>query len=107
MSKLYTLDGKLLTETPEIRIGEKIYPVDNRQKTVAKLQSTIGSQKSAEDPMGSVADVLRLALGERAAQEIEEMNMPYPAYQQLFELVMAAMTGEDLEEAGARFPKEK
>ena len=78
MSKLYTLDGKLLTETPEIRIGEKIYPVDNRQKTVAKLQSTIGSQ-----------------------------NMPYPAYQQLFELVVAAMTGEDPEEAGARFPKEK
>ena len=70
MSKLYTLDGKLLTETPEIRIGEKIYPVDNRQKTVAKLQSTIGSQ-------------------------------------QLFELVVAAMTGEDPEEAGARFPKEK
>lgn len=26
MGKLYTLDGKLLTETPEIRVGEKIYP---------------------------------------------------------------------------------
>lgn len=57
--------------------------------------------------MGGVAGVLRLALGEQAAQEIEEMNMPYPAYQQLFELVIAAMTGEDPEEAGARFPKEK
>ena len=32
MGKLYTLDGKLLTETPEIRIGEKVYPVDSRQK---------------------------------------------------------------------------
>lgn len=30
MGKLYTLDGKLLTETPEIRIGEKVYPVDSR-----------------------------------------------------------------------------
>ena len=29
MGKLYTLDGKLLTETPEIRIGEKVYPVDS------------------------------------------------------------------------------
>ena len=28
MGKLYTLDGKLLTETPELRIGEKVYPVD-------------------------------------------------------------------------------
>lgn len=32
MGKLYTLDGKLLTETPEIRIGEKVYPVDNRTR---------------------------------------------------------------------------
>ena len=37
MGKLYTLDGKLLTETPEIRIGEKVYPVDSRQKTVKKI----------------------------------------------------------------------
>lgn len=37
MGKLYTLDGKLLTETPEIRVGEKIYPVDNRKKTVTKI----------------------------------------------------------------------
>ena len=38
MGKLYTLDGKLLTETPEIRIGEKVYPVDSRQKTVKKMR---------------------------------------------------------------------
>lgn len=105
MGKLYTLDSKLLTETPEIRIGEKIYPVDNRQKTVLKLQKSIGSQENAEDPMGGVADVLKLALGEKAAQEIEGMNMPYPAYQQLFELVVAAMTGEEPEEPGTRFPE--
>ena len=37
MGKLYTLDGKLLTETPELRIGEKVYPVDSRQKTVKKI----------------------------------------------------------------------
>lgn len=104
MGKLYTLDGKLLTETPEIRIGEKIYPVDNRQKTVVKLQETIASQEGSNDLMASVANVLALALGEKAAQEVEDMNMPYPAYQQLFELVIAAVTGEDPEEIMARFP---
>ena len=104
MGKLYTLDGKLLTETPEIRIGEKIYPVDNRQKTVAKLQETIANQENPNDLMAGVASVLVLALGEKAAQEVEDMNMPYPAYQQLFELVIAAVTGEDPEEVGARFP---
>lgn len=105
MGKLYTLDGKLLTESPEIRIGEKIYPVDNRQKTVAKLQETIANQENPNDLMAGVANVLALALGEKAAQEVEDMNMPYPAYQQLFELVIAAVTGEDPEEVGARFPR--
>ena len=104
MGKLYTLDGKLLTESPEIRIGEKIYPVDNRQKTVAKLQETIANQENPNDLMAGVANVLALALGEKAAQEVENMNMPYPAYQQLFELVIAAVTGDDPEEVGARFP---
>lgn len=32
VGKLYTLDQKLLTNTPEIRIGEKIYPIDDRTK---------------------------------------------------------------------------
>ena len=37
MAKLYTLDEKLLTDAPEIRVKDKLYPVDNRQKTVRKL----------------------------------------------------------------------
>lgn len=103
MSKLYTLDGKLLTETPEIRIGEKIYPVDNRQKTVKQMQAVIEQQQGKENPMDGVAGVLELAFGPTPAQEIEDMNMPYPAYQCLFELVVAAMTGEDPDTAPARF----
>ena len=82
MGKLYTLDGKLLTETPEIRIGEKVYPVDSRQKTVKKI----------------------LAL---ADDEIDRMDMPFPAYQRLFELVMNAVTGQEDEPDKARFQTEK
>ncbi|MFR5119392.1 MAG: hypothetical protein ACLTD2_05215 [Ruminococcus sp.] len=37
MAKMYTLDSKLLTGTPEIRVGDKVYPVDDRQKTVKKI----------------------------------------------------------------------
>lgn len=36
MAKLYTLDGKLLAERPEVRVGDRCYPVDDRQKTVKK-----------------------------------------------------------------------
>ncbi|MFR0766140.1 MAG: hypothetical protein ACLSHF_04030 [[Eubacterium] siraeum] len=32
MAKMYTLDEKLLVGVPEIRIGEKVYKVDDREK---------------------------------------------------------------------------
>ncbi|WP_085833500.1 hypothetical protein [Clostridium merdae] len=104
MGKLYTLDEKLLVGTPEIRIGDKVYPVDDRQKTVKKLMKMTNDKDSVEKNMD---DVLRLALGEKAAKEIDEKDLPFPAYQKLFELVMSAMTGEEPEEVAARFQAEK
>ena len=96
MAKLYTLDHKLLTDTPEIRIGEKIYALDNRQKTVKKIHE-FTKEIQKDDPYSGIGKVLELALGAEAAQEIDEQNMPYPAYEALFELVMAAVTGEEPE----------
>ena len=59
MGKLYTLDGKLLTETPELRIGEKVYPVDSRQKTVKKILA-LSDDESV--PMGErIDEALKLA----------------------------------------------
>ena len=105
MAKLYTLDHKLLTDTPEIRIGEKIYAVDNRQKTVKKIQAAAKKIENS-DPYGGIDAVLELALGAKAAREIDDLDMPYPAYQNMFELVMAAVTGEEPEEIAARFQGE-
>ena len=105
MGKLYTLDNKLLTETPEIRIGEKIYPVDDRQKTVEKLM--LITEDKSKNTRDGITETLTLAMGKAAADEIDAMNMPFPAYQKLFEIVLAAMTGEDEDALSARFQKEK
>lgn len=105
MGKLYTLDGKLLTETPEIRIGEKVYPVDSRQKTVKKILALSDDESK---PMGErIDEALKLALGDKNAVEIDRMDMPFPAYQRLFELVMNAVTGQEDEPDKARFQAEK
>lgn len=106
MAKLYALDGKLLTETPELRVGDKVYPVDNRQKTVKKLMKLVdgtGGGALGED----IDRALELALGEKAFRELDGMDLPFPAYQKLFELVIAAVTGEEPEEIEARFQGEK
>lgn len=105
MAKLYTLDHKLLTDTPEIRIGEKIYAVDNRTKTVKKIQE-ISRDITDKDPYSGMDKVLELAMGTKAASEIDEMDMPFPAYQKMFELVMAAVTGEEPDVIADRFQEE-
>lgn len=91
MEKMYTLDKKLLCGSPEIRIGEKVYPVDDRKNTVIKVTKLFNDSKGDVE---KVDEALELAFGERF-KEIDEMDLPFAAYQKLFELVIAAMTGEE------------
>lgn len=101
MAKLYTLDDKLLTEVPEVRVGDKVYPVDNRQKTVMAIQRAM--EQTDADPAAQMSAALRLALGEQAERELAARNLPYPAVQALFALVLAAVTGEEAEAVQQRF----
>lgn len=104
--KMYTVDNKLLTECPEIRIGDKVYPIDDRQKTVEKVQKIAASAKQ-ENMMKMIREVLSLALGEAAAKEVDEANYPFAASMRIFETVIAAMTGETPEQVSARFQNAK
>ena len=72
MGKMYTLDKKLLCGSPEIRIGEN----------------------DSKGDVEKVDEALELAFGEKF-KEIDEMDLSFAAYQKLFELVIAAMTGEE------------
>ena len=101
MAKLYTLDDKLLTEVPEVRVGDKVYPVDNRQKTVMAIQWAM--EQTDADPAAQMSAALRLALGEQAERELAARDLPYPAVQALFALVLAAVTGEEAEAVQRRF----
>ena len=108
MAKLYTLDEKLLTDAPEIRVKDKLYPVDNRQKkTVRKLMQINTDQMDGSQVSKQMDQTLKLALGEKAFAEIDKMDLPFPAYQKLFELVMAAMTGEEEQAMEQRFQQAK
>lgn len=101
MAKLYTLDDKLLTEVPEVRVGDKVYPVDNRQKTVMAIQRAM--EQTDAEPAAQMSAALRLALGEQAERELAERDLPYPAVQALFALVLAAVTSEEAEAVQRRF----
>lgn len=95
---VYEIPEQLLHSKPEIRIGDKIYKVDDRQKTVKKF-SKLGQNDSDDGDN----EMIKLALGEKAAKEIDEMNLPFPAQTELIILIGAAMTGEEPDAVRSRF----
>ncbi|NLN46294.1 MAG: hypothetical protein GX153_06990 [Clostridiaceae bacterium] len=96
--KLYTVDKALLTDTPEIRIGAKVYKVDNRLSTVKKVGEAV-----KEHPQEEMDATIRLCLGEAAYKEIIGMDLPAPAMQEIVVIISAAVSGITVEEAKKRF----
>lgn len=94
MGRMYTLDGKLLCGSPEIRIGDKVYPVDDRTSTVKKALSMFRESDTGEGELDRYDKLFALAFGKNA-KEISDMDMPFPAYQRLAESVIALMTGAE------------
>lgn len=95
MARMYTFDKKLLCGSPEIRIGEKVYPIDDRKNTVKKILKLF-EDKSGDD-MDKSDEALKIAFGENY-KEIEDLDLSFKAYQELIETVIAAMTGEEPED---------
>ena len=100
MAKMYTFDKKLLVDGPEIRIGKKVYPIDDRKKTVKKLLKELHKiDKDDDSVIDSDELIIKYAFGDNA-EEILEMDMSFKAQQKLSEDVLAIMTGEDPETKG-------
>ena len=65
--KLYTIDNALLTECPEIRIGDKVYPLDDRQKTAEKVMKLIPEDgaDSRKESMKMIREAFALVFWKR------------------------------------------
>ena len=88
---MYTLSKEWMEPKAEIRIGERIYKVDDRTSTVKKVMTlTRENNQNTEEQMDSV---LRLVLGEQAYEEIAALDLPFGGYLQLFEMAVEAITG--------------
>lgn len=105
MAKMYTLDKKLLVGTPEIRIGDKCYTVDDREKTARKVIA-ICNREDGND-FDKVDEVLKCVLTSKDFKEIDGMNLPYAAYQELFNLIISAVMGEDPDKSGSADGEER
>lgn len=90
---IYTTDNKILTEKPQIQIGDKLYAVDDRQSTFNRLNEQL--QKDAND----MEAIYKIVLGEKAAKEIIELDLSVSGTQNLLIYIFAAIKGCEFEEA--------
>lgn len=79
---------------PQLKIGDKLYTVDNRQSTFDKIQKL--------DDKSEASQIFELALGKEASKEIENMDLPVENFSYLIFCVMGAITGEEPEKLQER-----
>lgn len=106
MSKIYTTDGKILTDGfPQIQVGNKLYKVDNRKSTYKACQDKLRNlpEGATEDETTDI--MLEAFLGAEAFKELTEMDITVSGYVDLLMYVHAAIFEISYEEAKERFQK--
>lgn len=105
MSKIIDISSKLTNERPKLKLADdKIYEIDDRKNTILKMNQKM--QNADIDNMEFIDEMIGILLGEKAAKEINEMDLSISNYQSIMIAIVAAVTGEDYETAEARFRKE-
>lgn len=78
---------------PQLKIGDKLYTVDDRQSTFDKIQKVQEEKKLTNSEKNH--KIFALALGEKEAKEIESIDLPVSNFTYLTYCIMGAITGED------------
>lgn len=100
MAKHIDISAKITLEKPTVTFCGKTYEVNNGKNTMLLLQQYMGEGHGS---LEMVDHTVKLLLGEKAAKEIDKMDLPMDALKTVYLAVMAAASGEDYEEAEARF----
>lgn len=96
--RIIDTENKILTgdNHPALKIGEKVYIVDDRKKTLDKIntiQSDLTISQSEKENK-----IFELALGVNEAREILDMDLTVEGYINLTYYILAAITGKSYEE---------
>ena len=81
---------------PQLKIGDKLYTVDDRQKTWEKIQEIQSNKTLAEKERTS--KIYELALGKEASDEINNLDLPVSSATHLSYCIMGAIIGENPDE---------
>lgn len=96
----YKVDTLKLSVPPEVRLGDKIFKINNRLSVVHEID-----KKIRKDPSQEIEIIIEAALGKEAADEILAVNHPVPVLKELVLAIRASLMGVTLEEAREQFRK--
>lgn len=108
MNRIIDTEDKILCgdNHPQLKIGNKLYVVDDRKSTFDKIQKVESDNSLSEDEKDRKR--IELALGKEACKEIyDNPELTVSGHAALTFYVMAAITGEDYEELRKEARKSK
>lgn len=89
------IDTKILTgdNHPQLKVQDKLYTVDDRKSTFDKIQAVQVDNTLTQDQKD--LKVFELALGEKEAKEIMDLDLSVQDYIYFTYCIMGAITGEE------------
>lgn len=110
MAQIIDITKKITNELPMVKItDELVVTVNNRKNTIMSLQAMVEEEERKTKEAGTFneLDMIRKSMtvlvGEKAAEEVEALNLPLPEYKTVYQAIMAAATGASMEEVASRF----
>lgn len=99
MAKILNISSKLSLDRPKIIIGNKEYEVNDGLSTVLKFEELVSETSGVDSMLGAIT----VALGEKAAKEIDIESMSLSNFKVVVVAILAAMQDIEYEEAEKRF----
>ncbi|MCL2398008.1 MAG: hypothetical protein FWC93_08090 [Defluviitaleaceae bacterium] len=95
---MYVIDSEKLGKRPEVRIGDRVYEIDNRLSAYERINERVKAGDGDEFEI-----IIGEALGGENYAEIVRMDLPYGVMQDVVIIILAAIQDLTVEEARSRF----
>lgn len=95
---MYNIDREKLTKRPEIRIGDKIYSIDNRLSTFQRMRKELDESQNME-----METVISFGLGHDVYLELLEMDLPFSVMEEIVIIILAGIQDLEVDKARQRF----